>query len=78
MDREVYQVCKSCVMDTTDSKITFDNKGICDHCNTYYSDILPNWHTDERGDNELKEIVKKLKQEGKGKDFDCLMGRVEE
>ena len=26
------------------------------------------------GDNELKEIVKKLKQEGKGKDFDCLMG----
>lgn len=67
-------VCTNCVMDTTDSKITFDNKGICDHCNTYYSDILPNWHTDERGNKELKEIVKKLKQEGKGKDFDCLMG----
>ena len=67
-------VCTNCVMDTTDSKITFDDKGICDHCNTYYSDILPNWHTDERGDKELKEIVKKIKQEGKGKDFDCLMG----
>ena len=69
-----YQICTNCVMDTTDSKITFDNKGVCDHCNTYYSDILPNWHTDERGDLALKNIVKKLKKEGKGKDFDCLMG----
>lgn len=69
-----YQVCINCVMDTSDSKITFDDKGICDHCNTYYKDILPNWHTDERGDKALKEIVKKLKKEGEGKDFDCLMG----
>jgi N-acetyl sugar amidotransferase len=35
---------------------------------------LPYWHTDERGDKALKEIVKKLKNDGKGKDFDCLMG----
>ena len=68
------QICTNCVMDTTDSNISFDDKGICDHCNTYYSDILPNWHTDERGNRALKEIVKKLKKEGKGKDFDCLMG----
>ena len=69
-----YRVCSNCVMDTSDSKITFDDKGICDHCNTYYKDILPNWHTDERGDRALKKIVKKLKREGEGKDFDCLMG----
>ena len=23
-----YQICKNCVMDTTDSKITFDEKGV--------------------------------------------------
>ena len=68
------QICSNCVMDTTDSKIVFDEKGVCDHCNTYYKDILPNWHTDERGDRALKQIVKKLKREGEGKDFDCLMG----
>ena len=73
MNRE-HQICVNCVMDTTDSKITFDEKGVCDHCNTYYKDILPNWHTDERGDKALKEIVEKLKKEGEGKDFDCLMG----
>ena len=68
------RTCINCVMDTTDSKIVFDDKGICDHCNTFYSDILPKWHTDERGDRALKEIVKKIKKEGEGKDFDCLMG----
>lgn len=69
-----YQICKNCVMDTTDSKITFDEKGVCDHCNTFYKEILPKWHTDERGDKALIEIVKKIRKEGEGKDFDCLMG----
>ena len=73
MDRE-FQVCSNCVMDNTDSKIIFDDKGVCDHCNTYYSEILPNWHTDDRGDKALTDIVKKIKKQGKGKDFDCLMG----
>ena len=73
MNRE-YQICTNCVMDTTDSKITFDEKGVCDHCNTYYTDILPKWHTDERGHKALEEIILKIKKEGEGKDFDCLMG----
>lgn len=69
-----YQVCTNCVMDTTDSNITFDEKGVCDHCNTYYTDILPNWHTDEKGHKALEEIIAKIKKEGEDKDFDCLMG----
>ncbi len=73
MERD-YQICANCVMDTTDSKITFDEKGVCDHCNTFYSDILPNWHTDEKGHKALEEIIAQIKKEGKGKDFDCLMG----
>jgi N-acetyl sugar amidotransferase len=61
-------------MDTTDSKIIFDEKGVCDHCNTFYTKIKPFWHTDELGKKNLQELVAKIKQEGKGKDFDCLMG----
>jgi len=68
------QICSNCVMDTTDAKIVFDNNGVCDHCNTYYKDILPNWHTDERSHKALEEIIAKIKKEGEGKDFDCLMG----
>lgn len=71
---KINQTCSNCVMDTTDSRITFDEKGVCDHCNTYYKDILPNWHTDERGEKALWKIINKIKEEGKGKDFDCIMG----
>lgn len=69
-----YQICTNCVMDTSDSKISFDENGVCDHCHTYYKNILPHWHTDERGEKALWEIINKIKKEGKGKDFDCIMG----
>tara|TARA_B100001175_G_scaffold71235_1_gene59029 strand:+ start:436 stop:1536 length:1101 start_codon:yes stop_codon:yes gene_type:complete len=61
-------------MDTSDLKIRFDEQGVCDHCNTFKNDILPHWHTDERGHNKLLSIVKKIKRQGRGKEFDCLMG----
>jgi len=69
-----YIVCTNCVMDTTDSKITFDSKNICDHCNTFYNQIQPNWHPNEQGERELQKIVEKIKEVGKGKDFDCILG----
>ena len=61
-------------MDTTDTKITFNNEGICDHCETFYSDIKPKWNTGEKGHNKLIKIVKQIKKEGKNRDFDCIMG----
>lgn len=61
-------------MDTTDTAIQFDDKGVCDHCRAFYRDILPNWHTDERGRTELDLIVEKIQREGRGRDFDCIMG----
>lgn len=68
------QICSNCVMDTTDSKITFDESGVCDHCRTFHKDISPNWHTDERGRADLDELASKIKAEGKGKPFDCIIG----
>jgi len=61
-------------MDTTDPKITFDEDGVCDHCNNFHRNILPNWHPDEAGWQELQKIVENIKKEGKGKDFDCILG----
>ena len=68
------QICTNCVMDTTDSKIVFDDKGVCDHCNDFYDNVKPNWHTDAKGRNEIEAIVEKIKKDGKGRDFDCIMG----
>lgn len=69
-----YQVCNNCVMDTTDSKITFDENGMCDHCNNFYNSIKPNWHPDETGKVELMKIVEKIKKDGEGKKYDCIIG----
>jgi len=69
-----YMICSNCVMDTTDAAIEFDQRGVCDHCVGFYRDILPNWHTDERGRRELESVVAQIKQEGRGRDFDCIMG----
>lgn len=74
MGERAYQVCTNCVMDTTDSQIQFDDNGVCDHCNDFYDNVKPNWHTDARGHAELETIVKKIKEDGKGRDFDCIMG----
>lgn len=61
-------------MDTSDPEIEFDAKGVCDHCRTFYADVLPNWHTDERGRRDLVQIIDEIKRDGAGKDFDCIIG----
>jgi N-acetyl sugar amidotransferase len=61
-------------MDTSDAKITFDEKGACDHCHNFYKKVEPYWHTDDRSHLELEAIVAKIKASGKGKEFDCLLG----
>jgi N-acetyl sugar amidotransferase len=74
MKKNKYIICTNCVMDTTDSNIVFDDHGVCDHCNTFKNQIEPFWHTDDRGHKQLEELVYKIKKEGNGKDFDCMMG----
>jgi N-acetyl sugar amidotransferase len=69
-----YAMCTSCVMDTTDTDISFDDNGVCDHCNTFNTVTIPNWHIGPEGDKELNALLKKIKLEGRGKDFDCIIG----
>ena len=61
-------------MDTTDSKIIFDEEGVCDHCYNFFEHTKPNWHTGAKGEKELQKIVGQIKTAGKGKDFDCIIG----
>lgn len=72
--QEKYQICSNCVMDTSDPNIYFDEKGVCDHCHDFENTIKPNWHTDERGEQNLKRIVTKIKNTGKNMEFDCILG----
>jgi len=69
-----YQICNNCIMDTSDSKIVFDDKGVCEYCNNYYENILPNWHPDETGERQIMAQIEQIKRDGKGKEHDCLIG----
>jgi N-acetyl sugar amidotransferase len=69
-----YQICSNCVMDTSDSQIVFDADGVCDHCNGFKRDVLPNWFPNDTGKAMFRELISKIKESGKGKPFDCIMG----
>jgi len=74
MTEQLFQICTNCIMDTTDPHIIFDENGVCDYCNNFMKQIKPSWHTDARGDRELASIAEQIKTDGKGKDFDCIIG----
>jgi N-acetyl sugar amidotransferase len=61
-------------MDTTDPNIQFDRNGVSDYYHNYQDQILPNWNTNKIGKEKLYEIAKKIKKQGIGKDFDCIIG----
>lgn len=61
-------------MDTTDPNIVFNENGESDYYVNYNEQIVPNWHTDERGYEDLMKVAEKIKKDGKNRDFDCIIG----
>ena len=66
--------CSRCVMDTTDSAITFDKRGVCDHCRGFDLSVSKKWNNDGRERHRLGEIVDSVRRSGNGRDFDCILG----
>ena len=61
-------------MDTSDDDITFDENGVCMRCNEYKERILPEWNYGKGHDEELRSLIKQIKESGKGKKYDCILG----
>lgn len=69
-----YQVCTYCVMDTTDPEISFDDSGRCNHCHDFNKAKGVTWFPDEEGAQRLATMIQKVKTQGSGKEFDCVLG----
>ena len=69
-----YQICKCCVMDTTDEDITFDSNGVCMRCNEYRERIEPEWNHGKGHEKELQDLITAIKKSGEGKEYDCILG----
>ena len=69
-----YQRCTNCVMDTSDSAITFDEHGVCDFCNDFYQNIQPSWQDKLKDPDLLRRTAEQIKAASKGRKYDCIIG----
>ena len=71
---EPIRVCSRCVMDTTDPEIVFDERGICNHCRAYDANAARFAFSPEERQRRFDALVVRMRQEGQGKDYDCVIG----
>lgn len=69
-----YRVCSRCVMDTTASDIVFDEKGICNYCTTFEKRLNGARAKVEDLQAHRDEFIAKVKADGEGKEYDCIIG----
>ena len=61
-------------MDTTDSSLVLDKNGVCNRCNEYKQRIEGWWNYGRDKEQELNKIINEIKESGKNKEYDCLIG----
>ena len=74
MEQRKYQMCNKCVMDTTDTEISFDGDGVCNHCHSYarrWNDLVKPLRDDP---HSFDKMIEQIKKDGAGKRYDCILG----
>lgn len=74
MNSSNYQQCIRCIMDTTDPDIRFNDKGECNHCTEFIQTRALYNYQGATSDAELAAWVERMKKDGKGKEYDCVVG----
>lgn len=73
LHKHPHQECRRCVMDTSDPLITFNDEGVCSHCQKYDA-YASSVGTIQNRKEILDQLSARLKTRGRGKDYDCVMG----
>lgn len=69
------RICKRCLMDSSARSISFDTKGYCNYCSEFAansSKVLS--EAAQIRNSRLEVFVNKVKNDGKGKKYDCVVG----
>ncbi|MBE0376715.1 N-acetyl sugar amidotransferase [Pseudoalteromonas prydzensis] len=67
------EICSKCILDTTVSDIEFDSQGVCNYCHAY-DRIIKTIPIGQEATDKLDKIVAKIKKDGVGNDYDCIIG----
>lgn len=74
-NERAYQICTRCVMDTSASDIVFDSDGFCNYCTEF---LERSGHIVFKDPivraQELEMFVERVKADGRGKRYDCVIG----
>jgi N-acetyl sugar amidotransferase len=68
-----YRQCLRTIMDTTDPDIRFDDEGVSNHVGVYEEARASGWNP-EGNPEILSQVVARIKQDGRGKKYDCILG----
>lgn len=68
-----YKQCKKGLWDTTVPGIKFDEEGVSNYCRMQES-LMHQYPRGEKGMQDWNAIVEKMKRDGKGKKYDCVIG----
>lgn len=74
MNNTDYQICTRCVMDTSDPGISFNEAGICNLCTDFIDNRQKHNFQGQASETQLNELVAKMKKDGRGKEYDCIVG----
>jgi N-acetyl sugar amidotransferase len=69
-----YRICRRCIMDTSVPEISFDAEGNCNFCTAALARLDEQLLAPAERDAKLAELVARVKQEGQGKEYDCIIG----
>jgi len=71
---DLNQICRRCVMNTTDPGIYFDKNGVCNHCHEYDLAVAARIFPEKIAKQKLGALVKQIKSDGRNKSYDCVIG----
>ena len=70
-----FQTCKHCILDSHDDPdLQLDENGMCSHCQSYYEQAREYIKTGTEAEDLLNKTIEQIKQYGKSKKYDCLIG----
>jgi len=61
------------LMDTTDPEITFDDAGMSNWVH-YFNNQIRTWWDPQGNKDAFHALIKRMKEDGKGKEYDCALG----
>ncbi|MBN1213868.1 MAG: N-acetyl sugar amidotransferase [Candidatus Lokiarchaeota archaeon] len=71
--KQEYRICTRGIWDTTVPGITFDENGVSNYAKMF-DKLCEEYPRGEKGKKQWENIVDKIKEKGKGKKYDCIIG----